>query len=560
MKTKDKWKGREKVLNYLKPNLWRMLYKQSQANIQYQLENLMGLTPEELLVLKKINFLLSSEFKELLNILPQLMRNLAHSTRKETIECRGIVRGRIDWGLTIKERYSQGFSDPSLFICKPASKMYDLPENQLLKYILNEIVNFCDDIEFLPKETEEILEESKANDYIETIQTRRSFVRKTLKNVQFHNISLPSVIRPKTIQRTRNHRNRNYRPLVHCYELYENLFLYETRNSLKNLLEKQLLEPLNDDKLYELYILFKVFEKLKLKGGKLSLGLLKPGKKINPFVAQYHDEEETINVYYQKMPGNCWKESEYKDIFRFYDLNVSSRRPDIILEFLEENSYQLIEVKRTSNRNYIVDSVYKVIGYLNDFKKCFPDKKANDGVLVVWKGIKIDDWFGAAKKQIIILSEPNLNKGLNKILSINESSRFEDMKLIEELFNNRFNHWNITLPEGNIIERHSGYIQEAGWLIQYCFGKDEVGEYLDYYAAHRMTNDSHIRIYSDGRKKKLPALNSMRLVSKDPIEDKRLEEEYNEHNRKVVKILTNKGFDKFTINMFLHAGMDNNER
>lgn len=71
-----------------------------------------------------------------------------------------------------------------------------------------------------------------------------------------------------------------------------------------------------------------------------------------------------------------------------------------------------------------------------------------------------------------------------------------------------------------------------------------------------MTDDSHVRIYQDGHIEHLPALNSFRLVSKDPEEDKRLEEEYYQHNQQVARELAEKGFNKFTINMFLHAGLD----
>jgi hypothetical protein len=131
------------------------------------------------------------------------------------------------------------------------------------------------------------------------------------------------------------------------------------------------------------------------------------------------------------------------------------------------------------------------------------------------------------------------------------------MNLIADTFAKRFAHWEIILPEEDIKTRSGGYIQYAGWLIQYCFGKDEMGvEYLDYYAAHRMTDDSHIRIYEDGREESLPALSSMFLVSDDPVKAKQLEGKYEERNRKVVELLNEKGFDKFTINMFLHAGMD----
>ncbi len=130
------------------------------------------------------------------------------------------------------------------------------------------------------------------------------------------------------------------------------------------------------------------------------------------------------------------------------------------------------------------------------------------------------------------------------------------MNLISESFDKRFAHWKINLPGDDLKSKRSGYIKQSGWLIQYCFGNDVEGEYMDYYAAHRMTDDSHVRVYADGNVEALPALSSMCLVSEDPIENKRLEEEYYEHNRIVVLMLREKGFDKFTVNMFLHAGLD----
>jgi len=131
------------------------------------------------------------------------------------------------------------------------------------------------------------------------------------------------------------------------------------------------------------------------------------------------------------------------------------------------------------------------------------------------------------------------------------------MNLMEDTFAKHFAHWKIVLPEENIKNRQGGYIQHGGWLIQYCFGKDETDlEYLDYYAAHRMTDDSHMRIYEDGKQEPLPAITSMYLISDDPVKAKQLKDKYEEHNRQVVGLLNEKGFDKFTINMFLHAGMD----
>lgn len=130
------------------------------------------------------------------------------------------------------------------------------------------------------------------------------------------------------------------------------------------------------------------------------------------------------------------------------------------------------------------------------------------------------------------------------------------MKLIADIFNECFSHWDIILPEENIKNRENGYIQKAGWLIQYCFGKDETGEYLDYYATHRMTTDSHMRIYADGREKSLPVLSTIHGTSEDPKEAKRLEDEFYKRNQEIAEMLAEKGFDKFTINMFLGVGID----
>ena len=108
-----------------------------------------------------------------------------------------------------------------------------------------------------------------------------------------------------------------------------------------------------------------------------------------------------------------------KIFLNFMIYRLATRRPDIILEFEESNSYRLIEVKRTNRKEYISDSVYKVIGYLNDFKKCYQNKNPLDGVLVVWGGIKLEKWKYATLNQVLILTNYNLDEGLKYIINLN---------------------------------------------------------------------------------------------------------------------------------------------
>ena len=116
------------------------------------------------------------------------------------------------------------------------------------------------------------------------------------------------------------------------------------------------------------------------------------------------------------------------------------------------------------------------------------------------------------------------------------------MRRIEEQFKQAFSYWRLQLPREAVEHRQPGTIVEAGWTIWFLFGSDESGEYLDYYASHRMTSDSHVRIYEDGRVVGLKSLWEMRKSSDDPVENARLEDEFWAHNERVAQLLEAKGF------------------
>ena len=117
------------------------------------------------------------------------------------------------------------------------------------------------------------------------------------------------------------------------------------------------------------------------------------------------------------------------------------------------------------------------------------------------------------------------------------------MKKIESKFRADFKYWKIRLPKEDVALRRRGTLSNSGWAIWYLFGSDERGEYLDYYASHRMADDRHVRIYADGGVQDLPSISTFRTASLDPMEeDKRLDAEYQEENARIVQLLEGKGF------------------
>jgi hypothetical protein len=140
------------------------------------------------------------------------------------------------------------------------------------------------------------------------------------------------------------------------------------------------------------------------------------------------------------------------------------------------------------------------------------------------------------------------------------------MKKAVAEFNRRFSHWQIRLPADAVRFRRRGKIMEKGWVIWFLFGTDDSGEYLDYYASHRMTSDDHVRVYADGREESLPAIQDLRFCSDDPAEDARLEAEYFARNQAVARMLEEKGFQfdgdepgLIQINRLLHVVDPRNE-
>jgi hypothetical protein len=76
---------------------------------------------------------------------------------------------------------------------------------------------------------------------------------------------------------------------------------------------------------------------------------------------------------------------------------------------------------------------------------------------------------------------------------------------LKKVFADDLLRWGVVLLE-EVEEEQCGKILKAGWSIRYRFGKDERGLFLDYYAAHRMTNDRHVRLRSDGTREDLPVM------------------------------------------------------
>ena len=110
-----------------------------------------------------------------------------------------------------------------------------------------------------------------------------------------------------------------------------------------------------------------------------------------------------------------------------------------------------------------------------------------------------------------------------------------NLPAIAAAFAEYFSPWEIQLTEENLRERTSGRIQSHGWTIWFRFEEDSRGEFLDFYASHRMTNDRHHRLYADGTSESLDALLDWIVYPPNATEEEKHEAErrFREHNERV---------------------------
>jgi hypothetical protein len=130
---------------------------------------------------------------------------------------------------------------------------------------------------------------------------------------------------------------------------------------------------------------------------------------------------------------------------------------------------------------------------------------------------------------------------------------------IADAFNGYFANFDIHLgPEDVAVGTHRSIV-ERGWLIIYRVDPDDGGfPVLEFYATHRMTNDSHVRIWADGHSEDLDAIDELYAYdAKVPGSKEAAQEQYLRHNRAVADELRVRGlYPHGDINAFLRTGGD----
>lgn len=370
--------------------LWRYIQKHSRISTPPQVfADITKLSDTEMKTLATAHLLMSDSMLHFLNrTAPEVLRRLARTvvTKQET--SRAGIRGRVNWPETYTRRFSAG-SDPSLFVTSEQSSFFDLPENRIFRFLLQQFQQLAQTFRKPVNETTAVLDERLL--FSTDWKVRLEQIILSCSKILHHNLlqkcSSISLLDEATISKLRNSRNPYYRELsVVASEFH--LCFTKPEAYLVNCIGQHVLSPLDRNILYELAILFRLLDVCVEKGWEEQATALIGGKSRKISVLKRKGLE--MHVYYQGLPPIFQRHSAYGKLMAGYGLSDRLRRPDIILEIIttdDVRSYFIVEVKRSEERTYIVDGVYKLLGYLKDYEAVshLPNHRIT-GVLVSWSG------------------------------------------------------------------------------------------------------------------------------------------------------------------------------
>jgi hypothetical protein len=338
------------------------------------------LQKREFETLRRLNFALSEELEDFLGEhVPHFVRSTPSTTQHIIEDRSGPPRGRIDWLRTYARR-SQAGSDPTRFITRPIDRTSDTTAARLVSFLLDRIA-----------ENGEWLDKHQIPEVVRTqLLNNIDVARRNGAALRGRGVRLNNRITSREVGPLRKSRRPDVLAAVRLYDLYVNVVELANENLLRNLLRQKQLAPEDLDDLFEVWVLLTLVEIHLREGWELREALLIGGD-ASPKRPKFTMEKDgaTVELFYQTIPPEMGKSSAYKMIFSEYDLDASMRRPDVTVRVkwpTDQVQRFIVEVKRTRDPHYILDSVYKTLGYLADFKDTVGPNSPL-AMLIVWDGI-----------------------------------------------------------------------------------------------------------------------------------------------------------------------------
>lgn len=185
-------------------------------------------------------------------VLERLVHQLSRSSQPVQRVYPGQVRGRVLWSATYKQRYTDQY-DPTLFVCREVRRRYDLPENQLVKYLIDVLEACLDAVPpylrngrcLLPPGVDSAL--PGGLDTGQRLAQIDAVLRRIQRSAVLREVSLPETITPTHLLKARTSRMEEYALAAVLYDGYYQIAVQRSWETLRMAVRRIVPLPANLD-------------------------------------------------------------------------------------------------------------------------------------------------------------------------------------------------------------------------------------------------------------------------------------------------------------------------
>lgn len=333
-----------------------------------------------------------------LDELDDLLRSVARSVTARPTVIGPAVSGSVRWGET--ERNQQiGRIRFDQFLANVATKDYAIAPNRVVRGVLD--AGLASAKRFLDG-----FGKGKVRDYAESVRDKCAAA---LKNPYLRDLEPLDGSDAMALRWMRGMRHKGYKTaavLAAARAAVKSNKDAAAWGALAASIDAPFFAPISTDHLFEVYTLVKTLETLQsgMTASPAGIGLVRKGRGA---VATFEQGAKTVRVHFDQSPltMKLVRHSWYAAIMRDYpSRKAMSVRPDITIAVDDDGVQRLVfvECKNSKDPNYVGRGVYKLIGYLDDFRD------ADGGGTPSMTGIlSVPDFFDAPNlSQAICLANP----------------------------------------------------------------------------------------------------------------------------------------------------------
>jgi len=273
------------------------------------------------------------------------------------------VRGPVDWGATIRTRAITA-GDPSLFVVRPARRIFDVPENRALAWLLHNLDIYLRRAAVGSGAAAEYDEEEAG-----WAQQLASFRGKLLLARRYPWLREVTPERPTaaTLRRLRSARSAFYAKHIPDAVLAMMRFgEHPTDDDLKELLCQRYFRPSEDWRLFEVVVALRLARAFAERSPRKRRSRLLVGTGAAAYARYTLPDGDEVRLHYQTWPPGIGS-SLHAQARERHQLRAGAPRPDLfIVRTGKASDAAVLELKATRSASYLGAGLSQLLGYLKE--------------------------------------------------------------------------------------------------------------------------------------------------------------------------------------------------